>query len=84
MKGDPPATEHWGTFPQTQADAMMTIRVGLHSLVLVMVDLGGMVGGALAALRILGIPNQVQIQLRIAVAQVDSLESNYDWTTDRQ
>ena len=43
------------------------IRVGLHSLVLVVADIAGIAGGALAAFRILGVANQVALQLPIAV-----------------
>ena len=46
---------------------MKTVRVGLHSLVLVIADLAGIAAGALAAFRILGVPNQVWLQLPIAV-----------------
>jgi hypothetical protein len=46
---------------------MKTIRVGLHSLVLVIADIAGIVGGALAAFWILGLPNQVWLQLPIAM-----------------
>ena len=46
---------------------MKIIRVGLHSLVLVIVDIAGIAGGALAAYRILGVSNQVWLQLPIAV-----------------
>jgi hypothetical protein len=46
---------------------MRIIRIGLHSLVLVIADLAGIAGGALAAFRILGVPNQFWLQLPIAV-----------------
>ena len=44
-----------------------TVRVGLHSLVLVMADIAGVGGGAVAAFQILGVPNQVWLQLPIAI-----------------
>ncbi len=50
-----------------KADNMKIIRIGLHSLILVMADIAGIVGGALAASRALGAPNQVWLQLPIAV-----------------
>jgi hypothetical protein len=62
---------------ENNADLMKTIRVGLHSLILVMADLAGIVGGALAAFRILGVPNQVQLQVPIAV--VLSIGSFWAW-----
>ena len=43
------------------------IRVGWHSLVLVIADLAGIAGGALAAFRILGVANQIVLQLPIAI-----------------
>ncbi len=46
---------------------MKTVRVGLHSLVLAIADVAGIAGGALAAFRLLGVPNQVRLQLPIAV-----------------
>ena len=46
---------------------MRSIRVGLHSFVLVIADVAGIAGGALVAFRILGAPNQVWLQLPIAV-----------------
>jgi hypothetical protein len=46
---------------------MKSIRVGLHSLALVIADVAGIAAGALAAFRILGVPNQVRLQLPIAV-----------------
>jgi hypothetical protein len=46
---------------------MKTTRVGLHSFVLVIADVAGVAGGALAAFRIMGVPNQVRLQLPIAV-----------------
>ena len=46
---------------------MNRIRVGLHSLVLVMADIAGLGAGALVAFRILGVPNQVWVQLPVAV-----------------
>ena len=46
---------------------MQMIRVGLHSMVLVMADIAGIAGGALAAFHILGVANQVALQLPIAV-----------------
>lgn len=46
---------------------MTTVRLGIHSLVLVIVDITGIVGGAVAAYQITGVPNQVQWQLPIAV-----------------
>lgn len=46
---------------------MKTVRVGIHSLVLVLVDLIGIGGGALAAYQITGVANQVQWQLPIAI-----------------
>jgi hypothetical protein len=46
---------------------MKTIRVALHSLVLVIADIAGIGGGAMAAFRILGVPNQVWLQVPIAV-----------------
>ena len=64
--GPPPSlTFHVGCIDE--ADNMKTIRVGLHSLVLVIADIAGIAGGALAAFRILGVPNQVWLQLPIAV-----------------
>jgi hypothetical protein len=50
-----------------EADNMQMIRVGLHSMVLVMADIAGIAGGALAAFHILGVANQVALQLPIAV-----------------
>jgi hypothetical protein len=47
---------------------MRIIRIGLHSLVLVIADLAGIAGGAVAAFRILGVPNELWLQLPIAVA----------------
>jgi hypothetical protein len=47
---------------------MKMIRIGLHSFVLVVADIAGIGGGALAAFRVLGAPNQVWLQLPIAVA----------------
>ena len=46
---------------------MKTFRITLHSLVLVIADIAGIAAGALAAFRILGVPNQVWLQLPIAV-----------------
>ncbi len=46
---------------------MKTIRIALHSFVLAVADLAGIAGGALAAFRILGTPNQIWFQLPIAV-----------------
>ncbi len=46
---------------------MTTFRLGIHSLVLVIVDIMGIVGGAIAAYQITEVPNQVQWQLPIAV-----------------
>jgi hypothetical protein len=46
---------------------MTIIRVALHSLALVIADIAGIAGGALAAFRILGVPNQVWLQLPVAV-----------------
>ncbi len=46
---------------------MKMIRIGLHSFVLVVADIVGIGGGALAAFRILGAPDQVWLQLPIAV-----------------
>jgi hypothetical protein len=46
---------------------MKLIRVGLHSLVLVIADIAGIAGGAVAAFRILGVANQVALQLPIAI-----------------
>ncbi len=46
---------------------MKTVRLGIHSLVLVIVDMIGIGGGAVAAHQITGVPNQVQWQLPIAV-----------------
>jgi hypothetical protein len=46
---------------------MKMIRVGLHSLVLAVADIAGIAGGAMAAFRILGVANQVALQLPIAV-----------------
>ncbi len=46
---------------------MKMIRIVLHSFVLVVADIAGIGGGALAAFRILGTPNQVWLQLPIAV-----------------
>jgi hypothetical protein len=39
----------------------------MHSLVLVITDIAGIAGGALAAFRILGVPNQIWVQLPIAL-----------------
>ena len=49
-----------------KTDNMKTVRVGLHSLVLAIADIAGIAAGALAAFRILGVPNQVWLQLPIA------------------
>jgi hypothetical protein len=46
---------------------MKIVRVGTHSLVLVAADLVGIVGGALLAFRVLGVANQVWLQLPLAV-----------------
>ena len=46
---------------------MKLIRIGLHSLVLVIADIAGIAGGALAAFRILGVANRVALQLPIAI-----------------
>lgn len=46
---------------------MRIIRIGLHGLVLVVADLAGIAGGALAAARILGVPNQIWLQVPFAV-----------------
>ena len=46
---------------------MKFLRVALHSLVLVLADIGGIAIGALAAFHILGVPNQVWLQLPLAV-----------------
>ena len=46
---------------------MKTIRVALHSLALVIADIAGIAGGALVAFRILGVANQVWLQLPVAV-----------------
>ncbi len=46
---------------------MKSIRVALHSFVLVIADVAGIAGGALAASRILGVSNQLRLQLPIAV-----------------
>jgi hypothetical protein len=45
---------------------MKAIRVIVHSLVLVLADLGGIALGAVAAFKILGTPNQIWLQLPIA------------------
>ncbi len=50
-----------------QADSMTIIRVALHSLVLVIADIAGIAGGAVAAFKILGVPNQVWLQVPLAV-----------------
>jgi hypothetical protein len=47
---------------------MSLIRVALHSFVLLAADLAGIGGGGMAAFQILGVPNQVWLQLPIAVA----------------
>jgi hypothetical protein len=46
---------------------MKAVRVGLHSFVLAVADIAGIGGGAIAAFRVLGVPNQVWLQLPIAV-----------------
>ena len=46
---------------------MKSVRIGLHGFVLVITDMAGIAGGALAAFRLLGVPNQVRLQLPIAV-----------------
>jgi hypothetical protein len=46
---------------------MKTVRVGLHSLVLVIADIVGIAVGALVAFRIFGVANQIVLQLPIAV-----------------
>jgi hypothetical protein len=46
---------------------MKTLRLGTHSLVLVVVDMIGIGVGAVAAYRMTGVPNQVRWQLPIAV-----------------
>lgn len=46
---------------------MKTVSLGIHSLVLVIVDIIGIGGGAVAAFGMMGVPNQVQWQLPIAV-----------------
>ena len=56
---------------------MKIIRIGLHSLVLTIADIAGIAGGALAAFRILGVSNQVWLQLPIAV--VLSVGFFYAW-----
>jgi hypothetical protein len=43
------------------------LRAGLHGLVLVIADLAGVGGGAIAAFQVWGVPNQVWLQLPIAV-----------------
>ena len=50
-----------------RADRMRIIRIGLHSLVLVIADIAGIAIGAMTAFRMLGVPNQVWLQLPIAV-----------------
>ena len=50
-----------------RADTMTVIRVALHSLALVIADIAGIAGGALAAFQILGVPNQAWLQLPVAV-----------------
>lgn len=56
---------------------MKALRVGLHSFVLVAADIMGIGGGAVAAFRILGVPNQVWLQLPIAV--VLTIGSFWGW-----
>lgn len=46
---------------------MKIIRIGLHSFVLVIADIAGIAGGAVAAVRISGVSNQVGLQPPIAV-----------------
>lgn len=46
---------------------MKIIRVGLHGLVLAMADIVGIAAGAGAAFKILGVRNQIWLQLPIAV-----------------
>lgn len=46
---------------------MKVVRPGIHSLALVIADLAGVAGGAVAAFQILGVANQVWLQLPIAV-----------------
>ena len=41
---------------------MKALRIALHSLMLVLADIAGIVGGALLAFGITGEPNQVWIQ----------------------
>jgi len=47
---------------------MKIVRVGLHSLVLVVADLAGIGLGAVAAYGMLGAANQIMLQLPISVA----------------
>ena len=61
------APDPWRVGCIDKADNMKIVRVGLHSLVLVIADIAGIGAGALAAFRILGVPNQVWLQLPIAV-----------------
>lgn len=56
---------------------MKSLRIGLHSLILAIADIAGIVGGALLAFGIFGVPNQVQLQLPIAVAL--SVASFWAW-----
>ena len=60
-----------------EADSMKMIRVGLHSLVLVIADIAGIAGGAIAAFRILGVANQIVLQLPIAI--LISVGSFWGW-----
>jgi hypothetical protein len=46
---------------------MSLLRIGAHSLVLVIADLAGIAGGALTAFHILGVANQVGLQLPVAI-----------------
>ncbi len=46
---------------------MKMIRISLHSLVLAVVDIAGIVGGAVVASKALGVNNQVWLQLPSAV-----------------
>ncbi len=45
---------------------MTFTRVALHSFILVLADIGGIAIGAMAAFHILGVPNQVWLQLPLA------------------
>ena len=58
---------------------MKWLCVGIHSLVLAAADLAGIALGAVAASRILGVTNQVWLQLPLAVALTLVLFLAWTW-----